>query len=555
VIGASPSRRLVQRSERPGRGDPSPWFAAVLSAVLPGAGQWYAGRRGRAVGFLVLIGLAPIGAAFVAGRGADWLLEVVVQPKWLWVLFGANLAVVVLRLLAALDAYVVAGGALPRGVGPWVAGLLLAGVIAAPHVVVADYTLEAIDVLETVFVAGELAPLSERIDELLEAGVDPDDLGPPASTTTAPATTSTTSAASTSVPSSTTEATGPPETTTTTTEPDPAAAFADFADRFGLDRVTVVLAGGDAGPGRWSLRTDVMIVATVDLRARTAVLFGLSRDLAEAPLPDEIDQSFLDMELDYAWRQEQYDAEQEGREPVPIDPETFESCRCFPDRLNAIWTYTNTFVRTYPDSPDPGMEALRRTLGILLGIRVDYYVLVDFAGFVDLVDAVGGVEVTLREPIDVAFSPAKEGEDPVAIDLPAGTHLLDGRTALAYVRDRTDSNDGARMTRQRCMLRALAGAADAGTLLTRFPDIAAAVRAAATTSIPVDALPELIRIAASLEAGDIATQAIGYPQHSDGINWKGLPLVDVGEVQATVQRALAAAAAGGGEGFSADECG
>jgi LCP family protein required for cell wall assembly len=504
---------------------------------------------------LVLVGLATLAAVVLAGRGADRLLEVFVQPRWLWVLFGANLALVVLRLLAVLDAFVVAGGSPPRRVGPWAAGLLLAGLIAAPHVVVADYTLDAVDVLETVFVAGELAPLPERIDELLEAGVDPEDLGPPASTTTTPATPSTTSSATTSVPLPTTEATSPPQTTTAT-EPDPSSAFTDFADRFGLDRVTVVLAGGDAGPGRWSLRTDVMIVATVDLRARTSVLFGLSRDLAEAPLPAEIDESFLDMELDYAWRQEQYDAEQEGREAVPIDEGTFESCRCFPDRLNAIWTYTNTFVRTYPDSPDPGMEALRRTLGILLGIRVDYYVLVDFAGFVDLVDAVGGIEVFLAEPMDVAFSPAKEGEDPVAIDLPAGTHLLDGRTALAYVRDRTDSNDGARMTRQRCMLRALAGAADAGTLLSRFPDIAEAVRAAATTNIPLEALPQLIRIAASLEAGDIATQPIGYPQHSDGINWKGLPLIDVGEVQATVQQAMAGAAAGGtGDGFGADECG
>jgi LCP family protein required for cell wall assembly len=535
-------------------------LAGVLSALVPGAGQWYAGRRRRALVFLALIGLAPLGAAFLAGRGTDWLLEVVVQPRWLWVLFAANIVVVVLRLFAALDAYVMAGGRLLQRPGSVVGALVLAGVIIAPHVVVADYALEAIDLLETVFVADEPPPLSERIDELLEAGVDPDDLGPPASTTTAApeATTTVVSTTTTSNPDGSSDEDPLGATTTTEAESAPSweAPFTDFADRFGLDRVTVLLAGGDAGPGRWSLRTDVMIVATVDLTTRKAVLFGLSRDLAEAPLPDEINRAFLDMELDYAWRQEQYDAEQEGRDPVPVDPGSLASCRCFPDRLNAIWTYTNTFVRTYPDSPDPGMEALRRTLGILLGIRVDYYVLVDFAGFVDLIDAIGGVDVTLAAPMDVAYSPAKEGEDPVAIDLPAGTHHLDGRTALAYVRDRSDANDAARMVRQRCMLRAVADATDAGTLLTRFPDIAEAVRATATTNIPIGVLPDLIRIASSLESSDVATQAIGYPQHSSGINWKGLPLVDVGDVQATVQQALEAAAAGGtGEVFTADECG
>jgi hypothetical protein len=106
------------------------------------------------------------------------------------------------------------------------------------------------------------------------------------------------------------------------------------------------------------------------------------------------------------------------------------------------------------------------------------------------------------------------------------------------------------------MLRAVADAADATTLIARFPDIADAVRTTTTTNIPLGFLPDLIKIAASLDAEDVATRAIGYPQHSYSVNWKGLPLIDVGEVQATVQEALAAAAAGGsGEAFTAEECG
>ena len=100
-------------------------------------------------------------------------------------------------------------------------------------------------------------------------------------------------------------------------------------------------------------------------------------------------------------------------EPPPR-PE-FQACNCYADRLNYLHVHTANWVRTFPDAPDPGMEALRQTLEVLLGLEIDGYVLVDFAGFVDLVEALGGVEVTVTESMDVAFSPAREGEDPVSV--------------------------------------------------------------------------------------------------------------------------------------------
>ena len=96
------------------------------------------------------------------------------------------------------------------------------------------------------------------------------------------------------------------------------------------------------------------------------------------PLPAAWDESFLDMQYDLAVKE----AEKAGEEPPTR--EGFASLRkCFPDRINGIWTFTSTWVRTFPLAPDPGMEALRQTLSLLLGIPIDYYVLVDMAGFVD----------------------------------------------------------------------------------------------------------------------------------------------------------------------------
>ncbi len=72
----------------------------------------------------------------------------------------------------------------------------------------------------------------------------------------------------------------------------------------------------------------------------------------------------------------------------------------------------------------------------LTGLRVDYYALVDFRGFVEMVDALGGVTVTVTRPVLDRVSPPEEGDDWIRIDLPAGRRHLDADQAFAYVRAR-----------------------------------------------------------------------------------------------------------------------
>ena len=76
----------------------------------------------------------------------------------------------------------------------------------------------------------------------------------------------------------------------------------------------------------------------------------------------------------------------------------------------------------------------------------------------------------MTETMDVGFSPAREGEDPVVVTIAEpGTYHLDGHQALAFVRNRTNTNDAARMRRQRCTLRALAAEIDPVTVATALP--------------------------------------------------------------------------------------
>ncbi|MGW2210972.1 LCP family protein [Streptomyces sp. NPDC001781] len=96
-----------------------------------------------------------------------------------------------------------------------------------------------------------------------------------------------------------------------------------------------------------------------------------------------------------------------------------------------------------------GSACTIRTVEELTGIRVDHHMVVDFSGFKQMVDAVDGVPVCLREPID---------DKAAKLRLPAGRVTLDGEQALGYVRARKTLGDGSdtdRMDRQQRFLGAL----------------------------------------------------------------------------------------------------
>ncbi|MFJ6720967.1 LCP family protein [Streptomyces sp. NPDC091259] len=96
-----------------------------------------------------------------------------------------------------------------------------------------------------------------------------------------------------------------------------------------------------------------------------------------------------------------------------------------------------------------GAACTIRTVEKLTGIRVDHHMVLDFGGFKKMVDAVGGVEVCVKQSMD----------DPEAkLRLPAGRHLLHGEQALGFVRARYSLGDGSdteRMRRQQQFLAAL----------------------------------------------------------------------------------------------------
>ncbi|MGW7448866.1 LCP family protein, partial [Kitasatospora sp. NPDC054795] len=120
-----------------------------------------------------------------------------------------------------------------------------------------------------------------------------------------------------------------------------------------------------------------------------------------------------------------------------------------------------------------------RTVEKLSGIRIDHYVILDFSGFKTMVDAIGGVEVCVPQPIH---------DKDARLDLPAGRQILHGEQALGYVRARESLGDGSdtqRMGRQQQFLAALIRKAQSqGVLLN--PAKLWPVLDAATSSVRAD---------------------------------------------------------------------
>ncbi|WP_335938434.1 LCP family protein [Streptomyces sp. PTD5-9] len=152
-----------------------------------------------------------------------------------------------------------------------------------------------------------------------------------------------------------------------------------------------------------------------------------------------------------------------------------------------------------------GTACTIRTVEKLTGIRIDHQMVVDFHGFKDMVDAVGGVEVCLRKPVD----------DPDArLKLPAGRQKLDGEQALGYVRARKSIGDGSdteRMDRQQQFLGALVNKVQSNGVLLNparlYPVLDAATKSL-TTDPGLDNLEDLYDLVRGLR--DVPTDRVQF---------------------------------------------
>jgi LCP family protein required for cell wall assembly len=219
----------------------------------------------------------------------------------------------------------------------------------------------------------------------------------------------------------------------------------------GVERVTVLLLGIDerkqeTGP----FRTDTMLILSLDPASKTAGLLSIPRDLwVQIPAMD------TDGKINIA------------------------------HFLGDAYNY-----------PGGGPALARETVQENLGIPIDYTVRVNFNAFEKVVDAIGGVEICVPEPIDDPLYPAYDnyGYDPLHID--AGCQTLNGSLALKYARTRHTGTDFDRAKRQQQVILAIRDKVVKQNLLPQLVAQAPALLDTLQTSVKTDlSLEQMIALA------------------------------------------------------------
>jgi LCP family protein required for cell wall assembly len=472
--------------------------AGLLSLALPGAGQLYLGARARAAALLaVTAALFVAGAALVLLRPVD-LLDIAVRREALLALLAVNVVLLGVRLFAVVDAWRLGGARRAAGVPALAALALLVGVTVVPHAATAYYAIRGYGTLEAVF-ADE-----EPRDVLPGAGVL---LSPPApSGPREPRGDAPTAGRARPQDPKPTPFRGRVEPLASLT-PGAALANGPSSPPASIVRpwVTVLLIGSDHGPERAGHRTDTMIVVGLERDTGRAIALGVPRNYVDVPLV--------------------------GR--------ARQVAKRFSGPLNSLYQFGLEHPSLFPGSENPGATALKQTISSLLGLRVDYYAFVDLDGFVDMVDALGGVRIHVKERLVDSVTRPAWGETKPRIDVtPGRTYHFSGRTALAYVRSRKTSSDYTRMTRQRCFLSALAGQLDVKTVLRHFGALTAIAKTHVRTDIPLRSVPDLVRLAAGVDPELTVTETFGSTYIKNRRKRDGYPRPAVNRIRVTVRDAV-----------------
>ena len=277
----------------------------------------------------------------------------------------------------------------------------------------------------------------------------------------------------------------------------------------GRDRVNVLLLGGDGGPYREGVRTDSMILMSIDTHTGRAVSFSLPRNMMNAPFP-------VDSPLHQVFPN--------GFTGVG-DPGSW--------MLNAVYREVPIlYPHILGTSANEGADAIKQAFEGATGLPVDYYVLINFQGFEQMVNAIGGVTVNINEPVAVGGN-TDAGTPPSRYLPPGPDQHLNGFDALWFSRGRYGGDDYQRMDRQRCMIQAIAQNANPLNLLRNYQAVAKAGQELVRTDIPRELLPAFVDL--GLRVKEHRLKSVVF-RLSDSFN-PGDP--DFDYVQQTVATAIA----------------
>ncbi|HEY4751674.1 MAG TPA: LCP family protein, partial [Candidatus Limnocylindrales bacterium] len=247
-----------------------------------------------------------------------------------------------------------------------------------------------------------------------------------------------------------------------------------------VPRINVLLIGVDAGVGRNTFLTDSMIVASLDPVAGTVSMASLPRDMVDVPLPDG---------------------------------------RVFRQKINRLVAYANMHPRSFPGAKD-GESVLAAAVGKLLGLKIDSWAEVLLGGFVDLVDAVGGINIKVTS----AFCDYRYKEYGISgFSISPGWWHMNGDQALAYARVRkaAGESDFTRAARQQEVIAALRDRVVKGGFLNNPGAFLRSAGRTVRTNIKPSFIADWIDVATKVGRDDTFRVVVGHPYVKPGSDARG----------------------------------
>ncbi|WP_241987576.1 LCP family protein [Cryobacterium sp. TMT1-66-1] len=240
-------------------------------------------------------------------------------------------------------------------------------------------------------------------------------------------------------------------------------------------RYNILLLGGDAGADREGLRPDSISVVSIDATTGQATTISLPRNLENAPFSA-------------------------GSSLGALYPEGYGSidgCDVSACMLNSIFTEAELkrpeyYPNATAEGSSPGIQATLEAAQGITGLTIQYFVLIDMQGFSDLIDALGGVDITVSERLPIGGDEQlKEVEGWIEV----GPQHMDGTTATWYARSRHTTSDYDRMGRQTQLQEALLAQFNPANVLTKFQGVATAGTEVIKTDVPQGMLGYFVNLA------------------------------------------------------------
>ena len=277
----------------------------------------------------------------------------------------------------------------------------------------------------------------------------------------------------------------------------------------GKERLNILLIGADQRPGDGTFNTDTLIVVSIDPVSKQVAMFSLPRDTVDVPVP-----------------------------PGPAR-QVFGSV--YRNKINAWWTNVHLRSDLFSGTKKTrGFNGLKAIMGNLYGLDIKYFVEVNFDGFKQIVDVMGGVTINVQVPVSDDRFPSSDNKLR-RVYIPSGIQHMNGAEALRYARSRHGSSDFDRGARQQRVLLSLREQADPQDLIPRLPQLITALKSAVSTDIPVNQLAPLLGLASQVDTKSIRSYVFAPPLYATDNRFDprgDVVIPKIGKIRAAVKTAF-----------------